>query len=250
MTSVLARPAGQDPVDAGAAPFVEWARFLPWFVASVGQGEHVGCIGQTRSGKTTLLQLLLSARTDASQHWRSVVLANKVRDAELDKWARRDGWRRVSSWDAIRQHDRRVILWPKLKTDADFARQALVFDTALREGFRQGAQTFMADEIRYLAKTLGLKALVELWYLQGGSNGAGLWAGTQRAAWVPLEFYSQSRWLLLFRENSPEARKTLTNHCGGADGRQVARIVARLERREFLCVDTWEGVLLRSKAVL
>lgn len=242
--------APQDPADNLAAPFVPWEVFLPWFVGNVGQGEHVSAVGQTRSGKTTLLELLAKARTDASAHWHTVVLANKPKDAQLDSWARSPGWRRVSSWERIKRGDRRVLLWPRLQTDADFLTQAVTFDHALREGFRNGGHTFIADEIRYLTKTLGLRSLVELWYLQGGSMGAGLWAGTQRAAWVPLEFYSQARWLLLFRESSPAARKALTDHCGGADGRQVARIVSRLGRREFLCVDTWEGTLVRSRAVL
>lgn len=247
---MTAAPAPQAPADEAAAPFVPWDQFLPWFVASVGQGEHVSVVGQTRSGKTTLLKELLCARTNASQHWHSVVLANKPKDAMLSAWSREPGWRRVRDWDAIKRGDRRSMIWPRLRTDADFATQAVVFDRALREGFRLGGYTFFADEIRYLTKTLGLKGLVELWYLQGGSMGAGLWAGTQRAAWVPLEFYSQARWLLLFREGSPAARKALADHCGGADGRQVSQIVSRLGRREFLCVDTWEGVMLRSRADL
>jgi hypothetical protein len=117
----------------------------------------------------------------------------------------------------------------------------------LRSIFQGGRYAVYCDEVRYLSHNLGLKPLIELLWLQGRSIGITLIAATQRAAWVPLEFYSQARHLFLFRESSPANRRRLMEHCGGADGTEVARLVADLGRHEFLYVDAWDGVLVRSK---
>lgn len=232
------------------APFVPWATFLPWFVSRWEQGDHVSIVGATKSGKTVLAHELLEARTAASEHWHTAVLANKPRDSSLDAMAR-GGWCKVREWPPPRSHRgqpaRRVLLWPKIDGPEGFAHQAVAFDAALRSIFRGGKWAVYADEVRYLSHTLGLKPLVELLWLQGRSIGITLVASTQRAAFVPLEFYSQARHLFLFFESSPDNRRRLVNHCGGANGAEVARIVATLGRHEVLYVDAWEGTLIRTR---
>lgn len=227
-----------------------WSRFLPWFVGRWEQGDHVSIIGATKSGKSVLAHELLEARTAASASWHTVVLANKPKDATLDRMTR-EGWLRVKAWPPPRSHRgkpaRRVLLWPGIDGPDGFTRQAVVFDAALRAIFKGGNVAVYADEVRYLSRTLGLKALVELLWLQGRSIGITLVAATQRSAFVPLEFYSQARHLFLFHEASPANRRRLVEHCGGANGAEVARLVADLGPHEFLYVDAWEGKILRSK---
>lgn len=234
------------------APVVPWATFLPWFVSRWEQGDHCSIVGATKSGKTVLAHELLEARTAASDKWFTAVLANKPKDSSLDRMAS-NGWVKVRDWPPPRswrgKPAQRVLLWPKLDGPEGFGQQAVVFDRALRQAFQGGKWALYADEVRYLSHTLGLKALVELIYLQGRSIGVTMVAATQRAAWVPLEFYSQARHLFLFAEASPANRRRLVEHCGGANGAEVARIVATLGRHEVLYVDTHEGTLLRTRVV-
>ncbi len=231
-------------------PVVPWEEFRAWFIGRWQQGDHVSIVGATSSGKSVLAHELLEARTAASSSWHTVVLANKPKDPTLDKMTR-EGWLRVRSWPPPRSHKgqpaRRVLLWPGIDGPAGFHSQAVTFDAALRAIFTGGRYAVYADEVRYLSHTLGLKPLVELLWLQGRSLGITLVAATQRAAWVPLEFYSQARHLFLFRESSPANRRRLLEHCGGANGTEVARIVAGLDRHEFLYVDAWSGELRISK---
>lgn len=235
-----------------SAPLVPWDQFLPWFVHQWRQGDHVSIVGATGSGKSVLAHELLEARTAASSSWHSVVLANKPKDATLDRMVK-GGWLRLRAWPPPRSHHgrpaRRVLLWPGIDGPEGFTTQAVTFDAAMRAIFTGGRFAVYADEVRYLSHTLGLRQLVELFWLQGRSIGITFVAATQRAAFVPLEFYSQARYLFLFHESSPAARKRLTEHCGGANGSEVARIVTSLERHEFLCVDVHTGRMVRSKVV-
>lgn len=225
-----------------------WDEFLARFVGAWRQGEHVSIVGATGSGKSVLALELLEARTAASERWSSAVLANKPRDRELTKLTRR-GWVKLRKWPP-RHGERRILLWPGMRSVESFDTQAQVFDHALRELFLAGRWAIYLDEVRYVSHTLGLGRLLELFWLQGRSSGLTVVAGTQRSAWVPLEFYSQATHLLLFREASPANRKRLTEHCGGADGTRVARVVSRLDTHEFLHVNTRTGSMVRSRVNL
>src|SRR5690349_6421632 len=66
-----------------AAPPVSWDDFYGYFGANWRQGEHVGLIGPTGSGKTTLAMWLLPLRKYV------VVLGTKPRDKTLDELAAR-----------------------------------------------------------------------------------------------------------------------------------------------------------------
>jgi hypothetical protein len=230
------------------APRIPWPLWRDRFIDRWEQGDHVSLIGRTKSGKSTLALELLESRTAASTRWATAILANKPRDRVLTAMSRR-GWRRIVKWPP-KHGERRVLLWPGMKGPEGFATQAAVFDLALRQLFEAGRWCVYADEIRYLAHTLRLQADCELLWLQGQSNGLTFVSGTQRAAWVPLEFYTQVRHLLLFREASPAARRRLIEHCGGANGAEVARVVASLEHHEFVHVDTVTGTLSRSRVEL
>jgi len=237
------------PGDEAAAPFVPWEEFRDGFVAGWRQGEHVSIIGQTQSGKSVLARELVEARTAASSSWHTVVLATKPRDATLTEYVRR-GWERVTSWPP-RRLTQRVILWPRGGSAASlFADQRATFDAALRLVYRGGRWCIVLDEVRYLAHLLKLAPLLALVWTQGASIGLTVVSATQRAAWVPLEFYTQAKFLVIFRERSPRARKAIADHCGGADAVQVARIAAELERHECLVIDQHSGRMVRTRVEL
>jgi len=231
--------------DDAAAPFVPWGEFLPAFVAGWEQGDHVSIIGQTKSGKSVLARELVEARTAASAGWHTVVLATKPRDSTLSEYVRR-GWTKVKRWPP-RRLEQRIILWP-LGSDAAalFVDQRATFDAALRTIYRGGRWCVVLDEVRYLSHLLKLAPLLVLLWTQGRSIGITIVSATQRAAWVPLEFYTQARWLVIFRERSPRARRAIAEHCGGADAVQVARMAAALELHHCLVIDQHTGAMLRT----
>jgi hypothetical protein len=84
-----------------------------------------------------------------------------------------------------------------------------------------------------------------LWKEAGSAN-VSMIAGTQRPSRVPLEMYSQARFLFFWRSQNRDLMKKLADMNAG-DPELVRQVVAQLERFELLVVDTWEGELVRTR---
>lgn len=237
----MAQPAGLDGLDVR---FVEWSDFRPWFRAQWRQGEHVGLVGPTGSGKTTLALELLDRRDFVT------VLGTKPRDATLDKLVRRQGYELLKKWprrgprirdvkmsDGTERRRSHVVLWPPFRTAADKHNQAHVFDDALGELFANGGWCVFADEVFYLCKELGLEQHLTTMWTQGRSVGVTLVAGTQRPAFVPLYLYDQSTHLFLWGDND-ERNLARVGGLGGLSAKPVRAIVSALPRHAVLYLNT------------
>jgi hypothetical protein len=186
---------------------VPWDEFLAEHF-TWSQGEHVTLIGPTGVGKTTALLALLPFRS-----WVALI-GTKPRDATLSRLLAR-GWRRVTTWPPPYGASR-VLLWPHVDAMADIPRQRDIIGSALAHVYASGGWCIAADDLHYLAKSLGLAPELDVLYVNGRSVGITMVAAFQRPFHVPQTAMDQSTHLLLWRQ--PELR----------DRRRVAELVGDL----------------------
>lgn len=224
-----------------AAPRVPWDKFLA-DVLDWKPGEHVGLIGPTGLGKTTLLMALLPLRKYVT------VFATKPYDETMDKLISSDGYKRMSHWQALdpKNYPKRV-LWPDATKLDSMDTQERVFRDALRKIYREGSWTVALDELRYLTDDLNLRNEVNLYYLQARSLKISLMGATQRPAWVPREMYTQSTHLFFWRTNDVQDLNSLAG-VGWIDSNLIREIVGNLEMFQVLYVNTRTGKMARTRA--
>lgn len=206
---------------------VPWSEFWPRISSALSperwhQGQHISLIGANGSGKTVLAHSLLPCRAFVA------VLATKPKDPEMSKLSR-NGYKVIRRWPPTQVPETgcRVILWPKIDRRALKFQQRQVMAHALDSIYEAGSWCVYADELHYLAQTLGLsKPLIDLWQ-QGRSLGISLVASMQRPAWVPLAAYTESTHLFFFRCHEARDLKTITG-IGSLDSKRIRDIVTRL----------------------
>lgn len=220
------------------APRVPWEIFLD-DVFVWRNGEHVGVIGPTGQGKTTLFMHLLPL------HRFVVAFATKPRDDTMEAlvdtgYVVHERWRSISAVDYPRR-----VLWPNAtKLDSvDYQRE--VFDDAFRRIYVEGGWTVAIDELWYVDEILRLERRIMQYLAQARSMRISLLLATQRPAFIPLAVYDQSTHLLFFRDNDEVNLKRLSG-IGWRSANLVRRVIANLEPFQFLYVNTRTGQMCRS----
>lgn len=219
---------------------------VPWDVFTKDifkwmQGEHIGIIGPTGQGKTTLLMHLLPYMPYV------VVFATKPRDDSMERLIESDGYLRMERWTSINpdQAPRRV-LWPNAnKVDAADS-QKVVFKDALARIYRERGWTVVMDEGWYFTNILKLDKEVKTYLLQARALGISLVFATQRPAWVPLEVYDQSTHLFFFRDNDERNLQRLSG-ISWRSGDLIRYVVSNLERFQVLYINTRTGQMVRTR---
>lgn len=210
-------------------------------------GEHLSLLGPTGNGKTTLAYQLL--RRTATQELPGVVLVMKPRDDTADKFTRASKYRRVRSWPprvSLWQPGRRpgYTLWPahSFIPELDDRQHFGIFRSVLRDTYRRGGFVVFADEVAGLMDLPnpvkggpGLDVDLNRLWMRGRSMGTGLWAATQRPAWVPLNMYQQAEHLFLSYDPDMRSRKRF-EEIGGVDPDLVGSVTARLPKFSWLYV--------------
>lgn len=218
---------------------------IPWdtFVTSVfvwRPNEHVGLIGPTGLGKTTMLVNVLPL------HPFVVVFATKPRDKTMDSLIDQ-GYLRLERWQSLdpNQYPRRV-LWPDATRLDSKVHQRVIFHDAFDRIYREGHWTVALDETWYMDQELGLGGDVRTYLLQARSLGIALLAATQRPAWVPRELYTSCTHLMFWRTNDETDLRSL----GGIGWRSsdlIRDTVANLELYQVLYINTRTGFMCRTR---
>lgn len=202
------------------------------------QGEHVSFVGPTGCGKTTLALELLPIR-----HY-VTAFVTKPRDETFDN-LRKEGYRKVTNFQP-RPGERRLLLWPRFVEAADQAKQRDVFRAAFEDAFVQGGWCIYVDEARYFLDTMKLGAYLKLYWGQGRSLGLTLITGTQRPAYMPLEFYDQATHLFMFKDNDRINVSRLAGLAGDGMEESIKREIKTLGKHEFIYINTRTDTVIRS----
>lgn len=227
-------------------PEVPWETFLRRFHRmwrEDGNGQHLSAIGATRSGKTTALTQILDGRRYV------VVLLTKLRDPLFATYRGR-GYlpvTRLNDWPDRDWHPKVMLHIPSTGLGREDAReQGDKIRDALHRVWNMGRVDLYIDEIAELSDLLGLGTELRTLWKEAGSSDVSLIAGTQRPSRVPLEMYSQPRYLFFWRSSNREELKRLAD-MNAADPELCRQIVAQLDRFEVLVIDSWAGELVRTR---
>jgi hypothetical protein len=204
-------------------------------------GEHVTFLAPTQSGKTTLAFELLEETVNVELP--GLVLVQKPRDAVVSRWLdhlrEAKGWIKTTTWppNPLRKRAPGYILWPPHRhdPDQDNPRQRDIFRRAILDSYKAGNRVLFADETYGLSEELDLdKELIAVWS-RGGGMGCGLWAATQRPAYIPLWGYSAAEHVFL--ANDPDKRARIRyGEIGGINPKFVEWQVERLPKYHMLYI--------------
>lgn len=223
------------------APVVEWNDFIEekffW-----KQGQHIGIIGPTGSGKTYLSIFLLTMRDYV------VVLATKPYDETVDELVNEEGYTLWRKW-----HNRpaeafpKRVIWPDAKDLKSQGKQRAEFMTALSDIYRSGGWCVYVDELWYMIHQLKMEIEVKTYLLQARSNNISLVGCSQRPSWIPVEMFDQPEHLFFFRDNDERNLKTIAG-ISWLSANLVRALVARLEPYQFLYINTRSAAMIRCTA--
>lgn len=235
MTAPQAETAGE----IAGVPMVPWDQFAPRF--DWRQGEHVGLIGPTGSGKTNAAFWLLPMRRFVT------ILATKPRDSSLEKFGKRNGYKKIERWEKL-SHTKypRRILWPNARALDAQAVQQKAFAEALGIIYRQGGWCVYMDELWFIGQVLNLTRTVKIYLQQARSMGISLVVSSQRPAWIPVEVFDQSTHLFFYRDNDERNLSRIAG-IGYLNANTIRTVVASLPEYHVLYVNTRTGTMMITK---
>jgi len=217
------------------------------------QGEHVGIIGSTGTGKTTVAQVLLDTRTYVC------VLAVKRKDETLERF--KNGWKYgLSQYKVITQWPpdypfHKVVLWIKPKDISDGKHQAERLYKALNTIYLDGGWCLYFDEAGFIAGSLGLGQALGVLLNQGRSAGISvvvtMTRPTSMIARVPKEALNQPRHKLIFKYENLDEIKACATICD-IPWRDMLALQHLLEFHgnkrfsDFLCISNGTITLVRN----
>lgn len=217
---------------------IPWPQLREEFKREHAQGQHVSVVGPTDSGKTVLLLELVKARGERrardSNPTRITYLAAKPRDDSLKGLP----WPHIKRWPpSYGQYQ--VIVWPPYgDPETAAARQSRVFRPLLKTIFAEGGQTVVIDEIAYFTDPLpdgmGLKTVIHQYLTVGRSNNISLMGATQRPRNVPRAFWSEPKWLFIFRIDDDDDLRRIREIAGKREG--LVDVVSNLGDHEFVVI--------------
>lgn len=223
-----------------AAPRIPWDEFVSehfeW-----NRGEHVGLVGPTGQGKTTLVFNLWP------MHPFTAVFGTKPVDESMDAFVN-SGFLRLEQWRSLdaRQFPRRVI-WPQPRSlNEMIPYQRAIFTDAMERIYAEGHWDLIIDEGYYLDEILKLGGMLRLFYTQVRALGISLVLATQRPAWVPVEVYDQSTHLFFWRDNDGRNLRRL-QEVSLIHAEAIKEIVPNLERFQVLYLNTRTGFMCRTR---
>jgi hypothetical protein len=230
-------------------PVLSWPEFqehLCWY-----QGEHMTCIGPTKSGKTTLIRELMKRAYVKNTHPWQVITVSKRKDEVLDTF-KGEGFIRFPKWEVPDPElYPKVMLAPPLMSAARRGEQASAFETGLNRIFKQGGWLVYLDEMKHLADYLRLDKDIELLLHAGRSAGISVVSSVQRPRHVPLMAYDQADHLIIWEARDGNIRKRLGEIGGKADPDVIEHGLRQLpDRHSFLYVNMVTGEVVQTKVEL
>ena len=233
------------------APFVEWTELEQHISEYWTQGQHVGLIGKTGSGKSHLALRLMDLRPYV------IIVATKRYDPLLEEASRgyivREDMSEIPRTDQGHPIHNKVIIWPgtALKDESSrLSAQQKAIRNTLDTAERQRYWTVLIDDVMWVYDMLGLsKKLEAIWY-QARSAGISLVASAQRPVKTPRNMVAQASHLFLFSVSDKRDLEHFREIAGQIPPAMIEDILPRLnaDSHEFLYVGADDGFICRSIA--
>lgn len=233
------------------APVLDWDDFMT-YVFDWKQNQHVGLIGPTESGKSTLQFSILPLRKYVT------FFATKPRDAVLDQFAKKAGYVKIQDWPPIRprvpkrpftpDEMPRRILWPPTgMTKPILENQRAVFQRAFADIYNSGGWCTVWDEFWMMCSILGMDEQARIMLQQARSMDISFVMGAQRPSRIPLELFDQSTHLFFWRDNDDNNLKRIGG-IGWLNAGPIRAFVANLEPHQVLYINARTGRMYRTTA--
>lgn len=229
-----------------SVPVVDWEEFITAHF-HLRPGQHVGVIGPTGQGKTTLVVNILPMTPY------TVVFGFKPQDETLQQLLKRNRvgggrYKRLDRWvnkdaDLIP----RRVLWPDMTRLGSTVANRGVFKRALEEIYLDGCWTVYLDDLWFMAHEMDLEHEVKIYLTMFRSLKGNLITASQRPSWIPLEVFDQSTHLFFLRDND-ERNLNRISGISYVSARQVKFLVSNLDEYQALYVNTRTGYMCRTTA--
>lgn len=232
------------------APVVSWDDFQA-YVFDWKQDQHVGLIGPTDSGKSTLSYAILPQRKYTA------FFATKPADRVLEQFASKGGYVRSETWPP--KHGRvrkraytaeeapKRLLWPDASTLGAVGNQKAVFKQAFDDIYSQGGWNVVWDEFWMMTSILGMEDEARIMLQQARANDMAFVMGAQRPSRIPLELFDQSTHLFFWRDNDEINLKRMGG-IGWLSSGPIRSFVANLDPYQVLYINTRKGWMYRTTA--
>jgi hypothetical protein len=227
---------------------------MPWdtFTRTVFRpqpGEHITIIGSTGKGKTNLMNHILPLFPY------TVAFATKKTDDTMAR-LERQGYVVWPKWRSLpaSQYPRRII-HPKSGKLGDMVDvQQKVFEDAIEHIYAEGGRpkerpigwTIAIDEIWWFTHMLKLGKLLQMILQHARSSGITLLGATQRAAFIPTEFFSQPTHLFFFLVKDDNNLQRIGD-INAENKRLIREIVSSLEPFQVLYINNVTGQMARTR---
>lgn len=233
------------------APVVDFDAFMT-YEFDWRQDQHVGLIGPTGSGKSTLTYAILPLRTYI------VFFGTKPKDPILEQFAGQAGFSRIPDWPPTRRgwfgqrpyrpdEMPRRLLWPDATTMGATEHQEDVFRRAFQDIYASGGWCTVWDEFWMMCSILGMQKEARIMLQQARSNSIAFVMGAQRPSRIPVELYDQATHLFFWRDND-EANLKRIGGIGWLAANPIKAFVANLDPHQVLYINTRAGTMLRTTA--
>ena len=232
------------------APVVDWDFFMS-YVFDWRQNQHVGMIGPTESGKSTLTFAILPLRRYTT------FFATKPRDEVLDQFATQAGYVYMQAWPPMKgrffkrpytaAEMPRRLLWPDASRIGSKEQQKMVFRPAFEDIYYEGGWCTVWDEFWMMTNILDMDEEARIMLQQARSNDISFVMGAQRPSRIPLEVYDQSTHLFFWRDNDETNLKRIGG-IGYLSSGPIRAFVANLEPFQVLYINTRKGFMYRTRA--
>jgi hypothetical protein len=217
-------------------------------VFDYADGDHCTFLAPFGGGKTQLALECLAVC--ASPDRQATIFVMKPKDKTITKFTPLLGFETIRDWPpsqvklmkrAFGNKPPGYVLWPRDTGNIDYDEwnQTQVFTRALSMMYsaaKKKPNIMFCDETYSLEKELGLTRYLRRSWSKGRSVGNGLWAGSQRPAFIDQLAY-QAQHLFLGYDADVRAQDRYAEIGGGIDPIIVKSIIAQLGRFEFLYIN-------------
>jgi hypothetical protein len=204
-------------------------------------GEHVTVLAPSGFGKTQLSYQLLGVT--ATPDLQATVIVMKPRDATVTRFSKQHNFRIIRDWPPAKvinlgKKPSGYVLWPKESDNPDYddARHRLVFQRSIRDNYRKGNRIIFADEVYSLEKELNLSTDLTRVWTKGRSMDTGLWAASQRPAFISRWAY-QAHHLFLANDPDLDTQKRYGEIGAGIGADTIRAVCAQLDKYQFVYIN-------------